>query len=76
MAHPWGTGVALSVNRSGHDLAVCEFEPRVGLCADSSEPASDSVCVCVCVCVCARAHVCVSLSLPLPHSSSASLSQK
>ena len=23
---------------SGHDLVVCEFEPRVGLCADSSEP--------------------------------------
>ena len=23
---------------SGHDLTVCEFEPRVGLCADSSEP--------------------------------------
>ena len=23
---------------SGHDLAVCEFEPRVGLRADSSEP--------------------------------------
>ena len=23
---------------SGHDLAVCEFEPRVGLCAVSSEP--------------------------------------
>ena len=23
---------------SGHDLAVREFEPRVGLCADSSEP--------------------------------------
>ena len=23
---------------SGHDLAVCEFEPRVGLCADGSEP--------------------------------------
>ena len=23
---------------SGHDLAVCEFEPRVWLCADSSEP--------------------------------------
>ena len=20
---------------SGHDLVVCEFEPRVGLCADS-----------------------------------------
>ena len=28
---------------SGHDLAVRGFEPRVGLCADSSEPASDSV---------------------------------
>ena len=28
---------------SGDDLAVCEFEPRVGLCADSSEPALDSV---------------------------------
>ena len=30
---------------SGHDLMVCEFKPRVGLCADSSEPepASDSV---------------------------------
>ena len=23
---------------SGHDLTVCEFEPRIGLCADSSEP--------------------------------------
>ena len=23
---------------SGHDLLVREFEPRVGLCADSSEP--------------------------------------
>ena len=31
--------------RSGHDLAVCEFKPRVGLCADaqSLKPASDSV---------------------------------
>ena len=30
---------------SGHDLTVCEFEPRVGLCADtwSLEPASDPV---------------------------------
>ena len=28
---------------SGHDLTVHEFEPPVGLCADSSEPASDSV---------------------------------
>ena len=23
---------------SGHDLTLCEFEPRVGLCADRSEP--------------------------------------
>ena len=23
---------------SGHDLVVCEFEPCIGLCADSSEP--------------------------------------
>ena len=27
---------------SGHDLMVCEFEPRVGLCADSVESAWDS----------------------------------
>ena len=24
---------------SGHDVMVCEFEPRVGLCADSVETA-------------------------------------
>ena len=35
-----------------HDLAVCEFEPRVGLWADSSEPG-------------ARFGFCVSLSLCL-----------
>ena len=33
-----------------HDLAVCEFEPRVGLWADGSEPVS-------------RFRFCVSLSL-------------
>ena len=39
-----GTWAAQSIKRltlgfgSGHDLAVCEFEPHVGLCADSSEP--------------------------------------
>ena len=27
---------------SGHDLPVCEFEPRVGLCADNSEPGAAS----------------------------------
>ena len=38
---------------SGHDLAVGEFEPRVGLCADSSEPG-------------ACFGFCVSLSLSAP----------
>ena len=46
---------------SGRDLAVREFEPRVGLCAGSSEPG-------------ACFGFCVSLSLPLPHSCLCSLS--
>ena len=29
--------------RSGHDLMVCEFEPRVRLCAHSLEAAWDSL---------------------------------
>ena len=51
-----GAWVAQSVKRptgSGHDLAVREFEPRIGLCADSSEPGA-----------CFR--FCVSLYLTLP----------
>ena len=40
---------------SGHDLTVCELEPHIGLCADSSEPAA---CLGFCVSL--------SLSLPLP----------
>ena len=36
---------------SGHDLTVCAFESRIGLCADSSEPG-------------ARFGFCVSLSAP------------
>ena len=48
---------------SGHDLAVHGFEPRVGLCADSSEPG-------------ACFGFCVSLSLTLPHSCSVSLCLK
>ena len=28
---------------SGHDLMVCEFKPRMGLWADSREPAWDSL---------------------------------
>ena len=44
-----GTWVAQSVKpltlgfSSGHDLMVCEIEPRVRLCADSTEPAWDSL---------------------------------
>ena len=28
---------------SGYDLTVCEFEPHMGLCTDSMEPAWDSL---------------------------------
>ena len=44
-----GAWVAQSVKRmtldfvSGHDLTVCEFEPHIGLCPDSVEPAWVSV---------------------------------
>ena len=50
---------------SGHDFVVREFEPGIGLCADSSEPG-------------ACFGFCVSLSLyPFPaHTLSVSLSQK
>ena len=51
---PWGaqsvkhpTSAQVMVSR------VCGFEPQVGLCAESQEPASDSLFL--------------SLSLPLPH---------
>ena len=33
-----GSGGETSDFASGHDLTVREFEPRVGLCADGSEP--------------------------------------
>ena len=45
----WGTWVAQLIKHltldfgSGHDLTVCEFEPQMGLHADSVEPAWDSV---------------------------------
>ena len=48
---------------SGHDLTVCEFEPRVGLCAASSEPG-------------ACFGFCVSLSLCPSPARALSLSQK
>ena len=47
---------------SGHDLTVLEFEPHIGLCADSIEPALDSLSP--------------SLSLPLPCSCTHSLCLK
>ena len=28
---------------SGHDLEVCEFEPHIGLCANSTEPAWEAL---------------------------------
>ena len=43
----WGAWVAQMVKgpsldfHAGHDLTVPEFEPRVGLCMDSTEPAWD-----------------------------------
>ena len=48
-APPGGAGVAQSAkrpapdSRSGHDLAVREFEPCIRLCANSREPAWDSL---------------------------------
>ena len=45
----------------GHDLTVCGFEPRFGLCADSSEPG-------------ACFEFCVSLSLSAPSLLTLSLS--
>ena len=69
-------GVAQAVKRptldfgSGHDLTVCAFEPRIGFCADSVEPAWDSLFLPPSLCPSpARVHV-LSLSLSL------SLSQK
>ena len=54
-----GAWVAQSVERltlgSGHDLAVSEFESRVGVCADSSEPGA-------CFRFCVSLSLCPSLS--------------
>ena len=38
MGHLGGSVRWASDSSSGHDLTACEFESRVGLCADSSEP--------------------------------------
>ena len=48
-SHVWGAWVAQSVKGptldfgSGHDLTVCGFDPCIRLCADSVEPAWDSL---------------------------------
>ena len=47
---------------SGHDLAVCEFKPRFGLCAGSSEPAA---CFGFCVSLSALPLIVLYLSLSL-----------
>ena len=50
-----GTWVVQSVkcltleHGSGHDLAVCEFKPLIGLCPDRAEPAWDSVSPSLCL---------------------------
>ena len=62
-----GTWVAQSVQHlaldfvSGHDLTVCGFKSCIGLCADSAEPAWESLSF--------------PLALPLPHSRYLCLSQ-
>ena len=52
---PGGSVGSASDFCSGHDLTGCGFEPRVGLCADSSEPG-----------VCFGFNVSLSLSVPTP----------
>ena len=57
---------------SGHDLTVREFEPRVGLCADSSEPGA---CFGFCA-LCLSVSLSLSLSAPPPtHTLSLSVSK-
>ena len=46
----WLSGLSSDFS-SGHDLATCEFEPRVRLCADGSEP-GDCFRFCVSLCLC------------------------
>ena len=66
----WGAWVAQSAEcptldfSSGHDLTIRGFEPRVGLCADSSElGACFGFCVSPSLCFCPAYTVCVCLSL-------------
>ena len=65
-SHSGDTWVALSVKHligSGHDLMVHEFEPRVRLCADHSQPGA-CLRFCVSLSLCPSPLVlCLSLSL-------------
>ena len=63
MGHLGGSVCWASDFGSGHDLTVRGFEPRVGLCADSSEPEA-----------CLLRILRLPLNLPLPCSCSPSLS--
>ena len=47
---------------SGPDLAVCELEPRIGLCADSAKPAWDSLSLLLSLCPPAPLGLSLSLS--------------
>ena len=58
----WGARVAQSDSSSGHDLIVHEFEPHIGLCADSSEPGA---CFGFCVSLSLYSIPTHTLSLPL-----------
>ena len=52
----WGTWVAQSAEHltlgfgSGHDLLIHGIEPCIRLCANSMEPALDSLCPFLCPC--------------------------
>ena len=60
MGHLGGSVGWASDFGSGHDLTVHEFEPRVGLCANSSEP---EACFRFCVSLSAPPLLMLSLSL-------------
>ena len=66
-----GAWVAQSVKHltldvdSGHDLEVRGFEPQVGLCADSVEPAQDSLSPSLSLCLSPSCLCFLSLSLKI-----------
>ena len=62
LAHLGGSVDWASDFGSGHDLTVGQFEPRIGLCADISEPGA-SFRFCVSLCLSASPLLVLSLSL-------------